>query len=1015
MSDAQRFLLTIDGNQQEAIKLAEESAKRIESKELKFVELVQSLGEYLTDDDTTVRAKAVAYLTAVLGALSPKSLTRQQITVIRQFLCDRIEDESGLKETAQGLVALQRMSRFSGDDAVQVATTLFTRAQDLQRHPQGTRFVVITLLDALLSDQRDALKGMGGDFVIGITNLVSGEKDPRNLMIIFSMLRVVIVEWDVVKYTETLFDAVSCYFPITFRPPPGDPFGITAQDLKARLRDCIAASPYFASHAFPVLIDKLDSTSPSVKKDALQTIAACVANYSPTAISTHSTQLWDSLKFEVFNAQEDDLAVEALIAIRAIAVKLSFGLTSTAPQSSLARFLRPITTECNERLREPQQKQARPSGQVLGSLATASPVAFDSVIKAVVAPLLTIYQDTDGIGKQRALLEVLGQLFESALTVYGFWGSMEVLPKVENPLDAFKDGLFEIFCGALMGTSKEEVSFRIVALRGLLRLAKLRGFLAEHEIGMVVQHFDEIVLEEGLDGKVGLREEAVRALLEISKIKSNLIMDITIPAFMAKLPDSDTGVVINYIGTLEGLAKLGVEREIFEVLMRRLLNKLDIVLHNNSSPAYPKAILSTLHYVLSLRSLEDDPNLQVYYDRLVSSLLRKVVLPLQETGNTTALNDEGVLEVIGRLANLIVRSLDANRQGSVVSEVFNVYSSQGGERFNPLAADAPPEQRRTVILSSFLLAGIRREISLPWNESPLLEDLMNIASYENTASSRHAILRTISLLVNKWPSYGQFGPTDAFTRLVGTESPPEDLINSGLRVLFWLNKALVLRTSPLSTDYTSFLLDYLKDSKHGRQTARAFSILLADDELLSKPNYATIRLLHKQRLFTYCLPKIAEGFQVANTAIKPNYLIALSSILRHIPSAVIMPSLDTLLPLLLQSLDLDDPDVKAATIDTLSVTVTESPHAIASHVSSVIARLLSAAHPTGGNPPRVRQSALRCLHLLPGAIKNETLLPFKQQVVRNLTSVLDDPKRHVRKEAVDCRAKWLIMDEPDED
>ena len=75
MSDAQRFLLAIDGNQQEAIKVAEESAKRkcsimpcehagvadmgpgIESRELKLVELIQSLGEYFTDDDTTVRAK----------------------------------------------------------------------------------------------------------------------------------------------------------------------------------------------------------------------------------------------------------------------------------------------------------------------------------------------------------------------------------------------------------------------------------------------------------------------------------------------------------------------------------------------------------------------------------------------------------------------------------------------------------------------------------------------------------------------------------------------------------------------------------------------------------------------------------------------------------------------------------------------------------------------------------------------------------------------------------------------
>jgi len=233
---------------------------------------------------------------------------------------------------------------------------------------------------------------------------------------------------------------------------------------------------------------------------------------------------------------------------------------------------------------------------------------------------------------------------------------------------------------------------------------------------------------------------------------------------------------------------------------------------------------------------------------------------------------------------------------------------------------------------------------------------MDTALRESAASSRHAILRTISLLVNKWPSYGRSSPTDVFTWLVGAKSPSEDLVNSCLRILFWLNKALILRSSPLSTDYTSFLLDYLRDAKHGRQTARAFSILLADDELLSKPNYAVIRLLHKQRLFTYCLPKIAEGFQAASTIIKPNYLIALSSILRHVPSAVIMPSLETLLPLLLQSLNLDDPDVKAATIDTLSVTVTESPHAISSHVSSVTTRLLSAANSaTSGNPPVIHQ------------------------------------------------------------
>lgn len=106
---------------------------------------------------------------------------------------------------------------------------------------------------------------MGDESLIGITDLVSGEKDPRNLMIIFSMLRAIMVEWDITNYAETMFDSVYAYFPITFRPPPNDPYGITAQDLKDRLKECIAATPILAPHAIPNMLDKLDSTSVVVK------------------------------------------------------------------------------------------------------------------------------------------------------------------------------------------------------------------------------------------------------------------------------------------------------------------------------------------------------------------------------------------------------------------------------------------------------------------------------------------------------------------------------------------------------------------------------------------------------------------------------------------------------------------------------------------------------------------------------------------------------------------------------
>lgn len=72
--------------------------------------------------------------------------------------------------------------------------------------------------------------------------------------------------------SQELFDSVYNYFPITFKPPPNDPYGITAHDLKDRLRLCIASNSVFAPFAFPALLDKLDSTALNTKVNTPQVL-----------------------------------------------------------------------------------------------------------------------------------------------------------------------------------------------------------------------------------------------------------------------------------------------------------------------------------------------------------------------------------------------------------------------------------------------------------------------------------------------------------------------------------------------------------------------------------------------------------------------------------------------------------------------------------------------------------------------------------------------------------------------
>jgi hypothetical protein len=47
-----------------------------------------------------------------------------------------------------------------------------------------------------------ALKEMEEETLVGIVDLVGGEKDPRNLMLVFSMLKVIMVEWDIENHVE---------------------------------------------------------------------------------------------------------------------------------------------------------------------------------------------------------------------------------------------------------------------------------------------------------------------------------------------------------------------------------------------------------------------------------------------------------------------------------------------------------------------------------------------------------------------------------------------------------------------------------------------------------------------------------------------------------------------------------------------------------------------------------------------------------------------------------------------
>ena len=233
----------------------------------------------------------------------------------------------------------------------------------------------------------------------------------------------------------------------------------------------------------------------------------------------------------------------------------------------------------------------------------------------------------------------------------------------------------------------------------------------------------------------------------------------------------------------------------------------------------------------------------------------------------------------------------------------------------------------------------------------LLAELIRLALAENVPAIRLSILRQLSLLINKFlrPEDIHLGSDillKSSTDLLETKRFPENAV----RVIFWIAKALILRLAN-TTEVLDRLLSLLSNPTYGLHSAQGFSLTLAPDEILSKVNGATIRLLAPQKVFNICAPRIIKDFRQAETSLKSNYLIALSGILQCTPTEVLMSEIETLLPLLLQSLDLQDAGVQAATIESLIVVSLENPKAVEGHVSSLISRLLKAATETKANVP----------------------------------------------------------------
>jgi DNA repair/transcription protein MET18/MMS19 len=530
-----------------------------------------------------------------------------------------------------------------------------------------------------------------------------------------------------------------------------------------------------------------------------------------------------------------------------------------------------------------------------------------------------------------------------------------------------------------------------------LQLTKAREVLTDEDISKVIRVFSNIIIALLSSGKDEVKTAAMNAIGEIAQQKPQLVIDECFPMFLSKIPDSDVGYSGTYLPILEAFATIGVQEKIFSTAVLRLQNKWNAALAQNASNAHLRSILSALLYVLknSTTLASDEMDKLQYYRGLLVPLVALCVNNLQD-GSL----DDQVLGLIGRISNEIMRAKTSEAQMELAAQIYAA------------GLDSGPKSARYLILSVHLLGCLQQSVPVGSGADDILRQLMDIYFDDRYSdNSKAAALQHMCLLINK------FIPTPDPARVLKpildhlSEKFDQNAGTQTIMMLFAVLKALILRNAPQQSSLLLKLIGGLNKPLCGHAVAQGFSILLEPDEILSKENHCRISPLCRQKTFSIAVPEICGQFATAEPSVKKNYLIALSGILQWLPYSAFASEVSSLTPLLLLTLEIDDEhSVKAGTINKLSAILQENGEILEERASSLITRLLHISS-SASDPPKVREKALQCLTLVASSMKTEIIMPYRKQVVKRLTTPIDDKRRAVRAEAVKCRTKWIGVDE----
>lgn len=730
-------------------------------------------------------------------------------------------------------------------------------------------------------------------------------------------------------HATELFDVTFCYFPITFEPPKNDPYGITSLDLKLALRNSLSANGVFSTEIFPALMDKMAASALKVKNEALATIVACIEKYDPSDVAPLWKDIWDGLKYEVLHGSDEtvggvistqELTLDALRALARSLLRLQKEVALNPVQivdndteqkkDPFEQYTHTIITETVDVICDTTNKKSIPNAVLVSGIAGASLSIYELLSAATLGKVLSKNGSSSGgitITAQKHLLKITRAFIEASNTIgpdVTIEGTGERFAhKIKetretlaiNALAPFKDQLINLFTKSLMGVPRTEHELRNLAVDNISSLiciqepdsqgtakTSINELLDDEELGLLLQYLDDALLLESTDesgaggdkkGRIELAENILKTLVKITERRQEVVLTVSYPFFISKLPDSDTATADQsseskevLIGTvLRALSQMAsVSRSVFEVLYVRLLSKLDVIL-TSSSPKYTLAIFSTLAAVLrqllnanpndEQKTSEEGDQSQIRSREAIEQdaiIFSKKLLPLIFTkfitltsATQSPLSNIHVIVSASMCLMYIAQALPADSQKELAENLFSIFwpspsssSPNASSKILTKGVSLPTafspfgfEQLKFSPLAVLFLYSIApitvssgtKDFAVTYNLVGLVKAIsqtlitssrrVKLESDEESKPLRLTYLRIISILLNKWVKSNEIKPfIEDLKSAISSHNGIDNAKSdrlASLELLVWVVKAYLIRNDSLAFDILPFLLGLL--------------------------------------------------------------------------------------------------------------------------------------------------------------------------------------------------------------